>query len=514
MRGIAAGVTRSSSLLLAAWLAAACGGAGTAEETPPPAAPSAAADAAAASLPAERPNMVVILVDDLRWDEFGVGGHPYAETPNIDRLAAEGAMFLNAFHAVPLCSPNRASLLTGQYPSRHGIIDNVARDRLSHHLETFPAALHDAGYETAFVGKWHMGNDPTPRPGFDYWVGLPGQGRIIDPVLYENGAPGTVEGYVTDVLTDRALSFIARESDTPFFLFLSHKAIHPDARQLDDGSVDLDYPMVYIPAERHAGRYDDRVFPRRPNVPRQTSEVASAAVRGALEVRASDEIADMFGEDFLDPLTSEETIRRRAEMLLAIDEGVGRILAALEARGILDETLILFTSDNGYFFGEHGFSIERRMPYDESIRSPLLVRYPPRIEAGTRVEELALSIDIAPTLLEIGGAPVGDHIQGRSLVPLLEGGAGPWRESVLVEFYTYENPMPWLLDMDYRAVRTARYKYIHWVRHGDELYDVRTDPYEMRNLIDEPDMAEVAASLRDELGRLSLEALGLGGVPR
>jgi N-acetylglucosamine-6-sulfatase len=197
-------------------------------------------------------------------------------------------------------------------------------------------------------------------------------------------------------------------------------------------------------------------------------------------------------------------------MLLSVDEGVGRISAALEARGILDETLILFTSDNGYFFGEHGFSIERRMPYDESIRSPLLVRYPPLVEAGTRVDALTLSIDIAPTLLDVGQAVIGDHIQGRSLVPLLAGDAAPWRESILVEFYTYENPMPWLVDMDYRAVRTDRYKYIHWVRHEAELYDLAADPFEMRNLIDEPAMADVVSELRTELGRLTLEAVGLG----
>ncbi|MDA8016939.1 MAG: sulfatase-like hydrolase/transferase [Thermoanaerobaculia bacterium] len=186
-----------------------------------------------------RPNIVVVVVDDLRWDEFGAGGHPYLETPHTDRLAREGAMFLNSFHAVPLCSPNRASLLTGQYPSRHGIIDNVARNLLSHRLETFPLALDAAGYDTAFVGKWHMGNDPTPRPGFDEWAGLPGQGRTHVPFLFEDGELQEVEGYVTDLLTDRAVEFIERERNAPFLLYLAHKAVHPEARQLDDGSVDL-----------------------------------------------------------------------------------------------------------------------------------------------------------------------------------------------------------------------------------------------------------------------------------
>jgi arylsulfatase A-like enzyme len=178
-----------------------------------------------------RPNVVVIVVDDLRFDEFSAGGHPYLETPNIDRLAAEGALFTNAFHAVPLCSPNRASLLTGQYPSRHGIIDNVARNRASHRLQTFPRAMQDAGYATAFIGKWHMGNDPTPRPGFDYWSALPGQGRTIDPDFYEDGRLHRVDGYVTDLLTDRAVDFIGRDRDGPFMLYLAHKAVHPDVRR-------------------------------------------------------------------------------------------------------------------------------------------------------------------------------------------------------------------------------------------------------------------------------------------
>jgi N-acetylglucosamine-6-sulfatase len=359
-----------------------------------------------------------------------------------------------------------------------------------------------------------MGNDPTPRPGFDYWVGLPGQGRTIDPMLFENGALAQVDGYVTDILNERALRFLDQERTRPFFLLLSHKAVHPDARQLDDGSIDLGYSSAYIPAERHRGRYEDKMFTRRGNVPRDLIELESAASRHALEVRAGDAVLSVFGRDFLDPLTSEETIRRRAEMLLAIDEGLGEILALLDRRAILNETLILFTSDNGYFFGEHGFSIERRMPYDEAIRSPLLVRYTPRIPPGTRVDALALSIDLAPTLLDFAQAEIGEHIQGRSLLPLLTGESTAWREAVMIEFYTYENPMPWLVDMDYRAVRTQQYKYIHWVQHEDELYDLVADPLETHNIIDDPKMGGVVAELRAELGRLSLEALGLAGDSR
>ncbi len=458
-----------------------------------------------------RPNIVVIVVDDLRWDEFGAAGHSFLRTPNIDRLAREGAMFANSFHAVPLCSPNRASILTGQYPSRHGIIDNVARNRASHRLLTFPRTLQEHGYQTAFLGKWHMGNDPTPRPGFDHWVGLPGQGRTVDPMLYENGRVQEVRGYVTDILTDRAVEFIERERNGPFLLYLAHKAIHPDARQLDDGSVDLSYPRGYIPAPRHLGEYEARVFQRRPNVVAAPEELTGKpALRRALAYRASEDITREFG-GILDPGTSEETIRRRAEMLLAVDEGLGRIMEALNANGMLDDTMILLTSDNGFFYGEHGLSLERRLPYEESIRNPLLVRYPPLVSGDTRPEGLALSVDIAPTVLAVAGVPIGDHIQGRTLVPLMRGAARSWRSSALIEFFTYENPMPWLMDMDYRAVRTERFKYIHWMQQPglDELYDLRADPYEMHNLIDDPELSGVQRDLRAELGRLVLDAMGL-----
>jgi arylsulfatase A-like enzyme len=471
--------------------------------------------AAAEGGAARRPDVVVVVVDDLRWDEFGAAGHPYLETPNIDRLAAEGALFTNSFHAVPLCSPNRASILTGQYPSRHGIIDNVARDLLSHSLETFPRAMQADGYTTAFLGKWHMGNDPTPRPGFDYWVGLPGQGRSTDPELFENGALHVVPGYTTDLLTDRALEFIAdRSPDEPFLVYLAHKAVHPDVKQRDDGSVDPNSSLGYVPAPRHRGRYEKEVFTRRPNVVSSLDELGEMpAVRRALAYRASPDITEQFG-GILDPGTSEETIRRRAEMLLAVDESLGRIMTALEERGTLDRTLIVLTSDNGFFFGEHGLSLERRLPYEESVRNPLLVRYPPVVPAGSRPDGFALSVDIAPTVLELAGVPVGDQIQGRSLVPLLAGREpADWRSAIMVEFYTYEKPMPWLLDMDYRMVRTDRYKYIHWTHHPDldELYDMRDDPYEMDNLMDVPGLAAVRSELRDELGRLTLEAMGLSG---
>jgi N-acetylglucosamine-6-sulfatase len=322
-----------------------------------------------------------------------------------------------------------------------------------------------------------------------------------------------VEGYTTDLLTDRALAFIEEQPmDQRWLVYLAHKAVHPDIRQRDDGSVDPNSSAGYVPAPRHRGRYDSAVFERRPNVVGSPDELEDKpALRRALAYRASPDITEQFGS-ILDPGTSEETIRRRAEMLLAVDESLGRILEALEARGTLDRTLIVFTSDNGFFFGEHGLSLERRLPYEESVRNPLIVRYPPLVEAGSRPEAIALSVDVAPTVLETAGVQVPEHIQGRSLVPVLRGAPpADWRQSLLVEFYTYESPMPWLLDMDYRMVRTDRYKYIRWTHHPDldEMYDLQADPFETRNIVADPDFASVRDDLLAELRRLTLEAVGL-----
>src|SRR3954449_9028669 len=173
-----------------------------------------------------RPNIVFILVDDLRSDELHCTGHPFAQSPHADRLAREGANFQNAFATTPLCSPSRASFLTGQYPHRHGIIDNTDHSALSHRLLTWPKQLHDQGYETCFIGKWHMGIDDSPRPGFDQWVSFPGQGECVNPVLNVNGKSDRARGYITDLLTEHSVEFLKRPRARPFCLYLAHKAVH------------------------------------------------------------------------------------------------------------------------------------------------------------------------------------------------------------------------------------------------------------------------------------------------
>ena len=210
-----------------------------------------------------RPNFLIILIDDLRFDEFGAGGHPYMKTPHVDRIAREGAIFERAFHTTPICSPNRASILTGQYASRHGIIDNVARDAASHRLPNYHLELQRLGYETAHIGKWHMGNDGKPRPGYDSWVSFDGHGRLNDPKLNEQGQYVQHAGYITDILNAMAVDFVSRKHDRPWSLFFAHKAVHPDAEQAADGTFKMD---GYRPAERHQDLYRGCVFPKKPNM--------------------------------------------------------------------------------------------------------------------------------------------------------------------------------------------------------------------------------------------------------
>jgi arylsulfatase A-like enzyme len=458
---------------------------------------------------ATRPNIVVIVIDDLRWDELGVTGHPYMKTPNIDRLAQEGARFTNAFHTTPLCSPNRACILTGQYASRHGILDNVGRDAASHRLPTYPLALQRAGYETAHVGKWHMGNDASMRPGYDYWVSFRGQGKLMDPELQENGQRQVVHGYVTDLLNERACGFLDRSRRRPFALYLAHKAVHPDVFQRQDGTIDPATLGGYVPAERHRDLYRGLVFPPRANV--LAAEVVGRAKPALVEALAR-KGHEAGGRALLDSIHAgtQEEIRLRAAMMASVDEGVGMLRETLERTGEWDNTCTVLLSDNGYFFGEHGLGPERRFAYEEGIRSPFLVRYPPLVRPGTTVDALTLALDVAPTVLELGGVTPGPHIQGRSLLPMLRGERPSWRSSFLVEYYG-EAAIPWLVAMSYKAVRTGRYKYIDWTQHpgADELYDLVADPYELTNLAQGDGHAELRAQLRGELRRLVAASFGL-----
>jgi len=432
-----------------------------------------------------RPNFVFVLVDDLRFDELGCTGHPFAQTPNCDRLAREGANFRNAFATTPLCSPSRASFLTGLYAHTHGVTDNVARDEHSHRLTTWPRMLHDGGYETAFVGKWHMGNDDSPRPGFDRWVSFRGQGECFNPDLNVDGRAVKSSGYVTDILTDHCVEFLGRGRSKPFCLYLAHKAVHPNVQQANDGSVKsgtLDDAELFLPAPRHKDLYAGAAIPRRASYgkPPKGAPALESVVRG------------------LKGMTSDAAILNRGRMMKAVDESLGRILSSLEDSGQLDNTVVIFTSDHGYFYGEHGLGAERRLAHEEAIRIPLLARYPRAFRAGSRPERMVLSVDVAATALALSGVRAARAIPG---LPL---NGGRRRDAILVEYFS-DAVFANVQRMGYRAIRTERWKYIRYTdRAGEnELYDLRNDPYEMTNLAHGASLAEWDRRL-DQVHRLSL----------
>ena len=427
------------------------------------------------------PNILLIITDDQRWDAIGLGGSQHLRTPHMDRLGHEGVYFTNAFCTTSLCSPSRASIISGLYAHQHGVRDNFTEYPSS--LRSFPQVLQSQGYATAYVGKWHMGEDDSPRPGFNHWVSFKGQGVYENPTLNVNGIARPRTGYLTDILNQEALDFIKAPHAKPFLLYFAHKAIHapniPAKRHEDiytDGDLSL-APSVYaVPAGKPA------ILPARRNKNAPGQPGANAAAAAA---------------------SRDRSVRTQLRTLAAVDDGVGLLLKALENSGQLDNTLVIFTSDNGLFWGEHGLD-SKRLAYEESIRVPLLVRYPRLIKAGTIIDQSVLNIDIAPTLLDIGGVAVPVTMQGRSLLPLLKSNQAPWRTSFLTEYFAEGNSQ---VHPAWYAVRTNRWKYIRYTElpAADEFYDLQADPYEMKNLIASPGAQRELAATKAELERLMKE---------
>jgi len=426
---------------------------------------------------AQARNVIFVLVDDLRFDAMGFMKHPWLETPNIDALARSGVHFRNAFVTTALCSPSRASILTGHYAHRHRVVDNGSP--MPPGTLFFPQSLQQAGYDTAFVGKWHMGGESdAPQPGFDRWVSFRGQGTYLPSRngLNVDGRPVPQKGYITDELTDYAVDWLnARTSSRPFFLYLSHKAVHSD----------------FVPADRHKGRYRDKPFV----APRTMADTPENYEGKPMWVR--NQRNSWHGVDF--PYHSDldiaEYYRRYAETLLSVDESVGRIVGLLRDRKLLESTIVVFMGDNGFAFGEHGL-IDKRTAYEESMRVPLLMAGG-GLPAGTSVDQVVANIDIAPTILEAAGlAP--PPMDGRSVLPLARGEPVPWRDTLLYEYY-WERNFPQTPAM--HALRGARYKYIRYygLWDTDELYDLQADPLETRNLVREPAHRETVARLNTQL---------------
>ncbi len=418
-----------------------------------------------AEKPARQPNIVFILVDELRWNALGCMGHPFVKTPNIDRIAREGMLMKNAYVTTPVCSPSRATFLTGQYAHTNKIIKNTRYNEMTHQLITYPRLLQQAGYKTAFIGKWHMGDDTSPRPGFDRWICTPAN-KVdkLNPTLNVDGQMTTFKSHVTDVLTEEAVKFIKANKDKPFNISLFHTAVHGP----------------YIPSERNKSLFKDQPIER-------TLSARSPVVGKPALVGKNGQ-----------PPEGDEAIRNQLRMLVDIDDGVGLLLKTLEEEKILDNTVVIFASDNGYLWGEHGQG-QKRLAYEESIRIPFLVRYPPMVRAGSTSDAPILNIDFAPTVLELAGLPVQHQMQGQSLLPVLKGGKLKNRESMLFEYYIEPTGIP-----TWKAVRTDKWKYIHYpdLKDSDELYSLQEDPHEMNNLINEPKMQPVVKEMDAELKKL------------
>jgi N-acetylglucosamine-6-sulfatase len=487
--------------VLCAWtlLAACCL---AAEPTLPPALP---------KLPGGKArNIVLILTDDHRHDALGFAGHPFLKTPHLDALARGGAHLRNAFVTTSLCSPSRASILTGLYAHRHRVIDN--NNPVPPGLTFFPQYLQQAGYETAFVGKWHMGSDSdAPQPGFDQWVSFKGQGTYWPNPngLNVNGQHVAQKGYITDELTDYAVDWLdARSGEKPFLLYLSHKAVHTDLLPDEKQQGKLLVPGVegrigFVPAPRHAGRYANEPFTAPESMAFTPRNYADKPMWVQNRRNSRHGIDVPFGNKVEIPTI----YRQYMETLLAVDDSVGRVLEALRRKKVLDSTLVIYMGDNGYAWGEHGMT-DKRSAYDESMRVPLIVHCPELIKAGTEVRQMVANIDLAPTILEAAGLEFPRSLDGRSFLPLAQGRSIPWRDKLLYEYYWEWNfPMTPTLH----AIRTDRYKYIrpYGVWDVEELYDLEKDPQEITNLFGDPQHQRTAKELKQQMFQLLKETAGM-----
>ena len=440
----------------------------------------------------EHPNITLVLVDDLAAGVVGRSSRfPFLETPHIDALAREGASFPNSFVPTSVCSPSRASLLTGTYPHTHGVLINDVKD-LGAEPPNFPSLLKRAGYETGFVGKWHMDNARSgPRLDFDTWLSFAGQGVYDNPVLNENGLEYRAHGYVTDLLSSYAAEWVQRPRERPFCLILSHKAMH----------------VPFEAAARHRFAFAGARLPEPANFNETFAGKPAWQRRYKLCGLGPDTWDACDPDDIpaslpLEPWNAQDhELLTYLRTLLAVDDGVGLLREALESVGQLDNTLVIFTSDNGFLLGAHRL-FDKRVMYEESLRVPLLLRYPKRITAGTAPTEMVSSLDLAPTVLELAGVTVPNTVQGRSLWPLLQ--ADPkakeiaWRDALLYEYFQEYGPgVPTIL-----GVRTERYKYVTYPELPDdigELYDLKKDPGELRNLIGKPQYADIVQLMQGRL---------------
>lgn len=464
VRGLAAGC------LLAAWWAPALGAAGAPQGL-------------------QRPNILYIMADDHAAHAITAYGSRINRTPQIDRIAREGMRFDNCFVTNSICTPSRAAILTGKYSHLNGV---PVFNRFDGSQPTLAKYLQAAGYHTGMIGKWHLGSDPT---GFDYWNILPGQGLYHQPVFIDMGQRKKHQGYVTDLITDFSLEFLKRRpKDKPFFLMCHHKAPHRN----------------WQPDEKHAKQFENAKIPEPETFHDDYATRSDAAREAAMRIDR-----DLTPTDYKKPLPeglSELQIKqwkyqRYMQDYLAcvasIDENVGRLLDYLDAEGLAENTIVIYTSDQGFFLGDHNW-YDKRFMYEESLRMPFLMRWPARIKPGTVSEGMILNVDFAPTLLAAAGLRVPADMQGRSFLPLLSGQTPKdWRTSMYYRYYHY--PQHHRVQPHY-GLRTTRYKLIYFNKLDQwELFDLQKDPRELKNVYGDPAYAETLKQLKDELYRLKKE---------
>ena len=443
----------------------------------------------------KKPNFLFILVDDQPHDAVGFSErYPFLKTPNIDKLASEGVNIKNFFVTQSICSPSRASFLTGTYPHIHGVNQN--NKFVDPDWDTYaPYSVHlqKNGYETAHIGKIHMAHKRGKkhiRPGFDYWFSFIGQGQYFDPRVNDNGIETQEKGYITDILTKKTIDWLEnkRDSNKPFSLNLWHKAVHEK----------------HLPAPRHKDLFKNEKLPEPPH------DTHKETFKGKPEWQRRKTFGFKWKKGDVIPAELKEKkwpINKYKNMqllrsLIAVDESLGKVIEALEKIGELENTVIIYSSDNGYFMGEHTFK-DKRLAYENSIRVPMIIRYPRLIKESTEIDEQCLNIDLAPTILDLAGIDKPNYMQGESMLDIITGKKNSkWRKSILFEYYV-DDAWPYA-GPDQLAVRTNQFKLVDNFLENDidELYDLINDPGEMNNLINDEEYETIELELRNESKRL------------
>ena len=454
--------------------------------------------AAALAAQDRRPNILFIYSDDHASHAMSCYGSRINQTPQIDRIAKEGMRFTNCFVTNSICGPARATVLTGKYSHLNGFAWNG--QSFDGDQPTFPKMLQAAGYATSIIGKWHLNSDPQ---GFDNWFILPGQGAYHDPFFIDNGERKRITGYVTDIITERTIDWLANErpKDKPFLLMCQHKAPHRN----------------WQPAERHLSLYEDTDIPLPETFDDDWSNRGPAAADTTMTIERHLTKTDVKADppEGLDAAALkrwhyQRYIKDYLRCIAAVDEGVGKVLDWLDENGLAENTIVIYSSDQGFYLGDHGW-YDKRFMYEESLRAPLLVRWPGQVAAGSVSDEIVLNLDFAETLLEIAGAAIPTDMQGASMTSILRGQTPKdWRRSMY--YHYYEFPQPHHVQPHF-GVRTQRYKLIRFPDVDSwELFDLVTDPHELRNVWGDPLYVEVRRELEIELRRLQAEVGDDGAI--